>query len=298
MCKENKIRHIAISPHGDLVALGEFENMVYVYNINKLRKVSEIKTILDFGGKRLAVSKKMLIAGSWYGGIVAYDIIKKSLLWQRKDLKKVQILKFNFKQDKIFALFNNESLQILDSKTGKTIEKIRNVINIYENPADSEILILKEKKISPNILKPYNVATYSLKRKEIISDVEDSYRGVLDLEFLPRGFVVSEVGGNLKIYLRRKLFLEYKPKKGTHILKIGYNQAMKNLYWIEWPYEKGGYKKLVEFDISKGEIKRTKILDKNSSTEEFALNSSILIISTGEIIDICSFKTKSYIDLK
>src|SRR5262249_29443618 len=90
------VRHIAVpQTDGDFFATAEFEERVTLWSILRRKKLAEIKTVLDFGGKRLTLVQEsvftVLSAGSFYGPVNAYDM-EGSILWSRKDLVGVQQL--------------------------------------------------------------------------------------------------------------------------------------------------------------------------------------------------------------
>ena len=51
-----EIQHLASSRTGDCVAAAEFEELARIWDVRTFRHVSSFKTILDFGGQRLAIS--------------------------------------------------------------------------------------------------------------------------------------------------------------------------------------------------------------------------------------------------
>lgn len=90
-----KVRHISISEQKPHVALGAFERQVEVWNYQSGQRVSAFDTVLSFGGQRLAISKDgdRVLAAAWARyGLACYDAETGKLIWQRRDLKKVQAI--------------------------------------------------------------------------------------------------------------------------------------------------------------------------------------------------------------
>jgi hypothetical protein len=50
------IRHLAASYSGNVLAAGEFEKRIHIFDVVTRTKVCEFDSRLDFGGRRLAVS--------------------------------------------------------------------------------------------------------------------------------------------------------------------------------------------------------------------------------------------------
>ena len=119
------IRHIATSFNGQTIALAEFKKRVQIFDINSLEVISEFDTILDFGGRRLAISEdgKICICGCWERhGICAYETKTGKIVWQRKDLKKVQHIQTLYTDNsKFFAHFEIGASRTFDINTGLAI---------------------------------------------------------------------------------------------------------------------------------------------------------------------------------
>lgn len=123
MISSKPIRHIATTFNGQLFATAEFERLVSIWRIDNGEQQISFQTILDFGGRRLAISpdSQLSAAGAYHiHGISVYRTLDGSLVWSRRDLKKVQWLKFDPIQEILFAGFDEKPLHILDSKTGET----------------------------------------------------------------------------------------------------------------------------------------------------------------------------------
>jgi hypothetical protein len=87
------IRHIATSFNGQRIALAEFNSLVQIFDITDQQVLSEFKTVLDFGGRRIVIDEdgEICFCGCWERyGICDYETTTGKLIWQRKDLKRVQ----------------------------------------------------------------------------------------------------------------------------------------------------------------------------------------------------------------
>lgn len=132
------IRHIA-SPRSDsdVFATARFENEVTVWSIRERRALATIDTVMDFGGERLAVLGEpdvRVVAGVWERhGICAYDLAGE-LVWQRKDLKKPQVLKPVFGESTLAAALEARPLHVLARATGETVATVRDTWDVETSP--------------------------------------------------------------------------------------------------------------------------------------------------------------------
>lgn len=129
------IRHIAC-PYGSntMFATGEWEHTVSVWSFEKRRELATFNTVLDSGGRRLALvlePRPIVVAGAFQRyGIWGYDALTGEPLWARRDLKKVQHLQ-PFPNGRVAAGFDLRSLQILEAATGETVSKLRGLEELH-----------------------------------------------------------------------------------------------------------------------------------------------------------------------
>lgn len=256
------IRHIATSFGGHIIALAEFEKQVQIFDINTLQIISEFDTILDFGGQRLAISVdgQICICGCWERhGICAYETKTGKLIWQRKDLKKVQHIQNLFAdKSKFFAQFEVGASRIIDKSSKIQI-------------ADRET-----SKIKVNI--------------------ERQSFATLDLDIADNCFAISESGGPLSCYdiINGKLKWRIPVNKDGHFLKISFNNELDTFVGVSWPFMKGGNKKLKYINKENGLIEKEMVINCPAETE-FALNGQVLVTSDREIINIKNGEKKSWV---
>jgi hypothetical protein len=129
-------RHVSVANDGDHVALGAFKEAVDIWSLGRRRLLSQIRTVLDFGGQRLAVCatpEPVVVAGAWERhGICAYSI-DGTVLWQRKDLKKVRTIACARGGAGVAACFSEGPMRVLDSMSGETISEVRAVRDYAED---------------------------------------------------------------------------------------------------------------------------------------------------------------------
>lgn len=116
---------------------GTTDGAVQVWSVADQAPRAEFDTILDFGGRRLALSsasgRMVVVAGAWERyGICGYDAGTGERLWQRKDLKRVQALA-PVDGDAVAACFDMASMQVLDAASGATVATVRGVRRFWQS---------------------------------------------------------------------------------------------------------------------------------------------------------------------
>ena len=284
------IRHIATSFEGQIVALAEFEKRVQIFDITSLQVISEFDTILDFGGHRLVISEdgKICICGCWERhGICAYETESGKIVWQRKDLKKVQHIQI-IQSDlgKIFACFNAGKSRILDITSGEDIGSITGAKWYFESNFKPLTIIDKADKIQ--VIDRLNDKTkFNIGRQSFAS---------LSLAISDIAFAVSESGGPLSCYSLEsgKLQWQISLNEDGHFLRVCFNKKLDDYIGISWPFMKGGNKKIKYISKTTGIINKQKSINCPVETE-FALNGMILITSDREVYNLETGEKKSWI---
>nr|WP_295934629.1 hypothetical protein [uncultured Dyadobacter sp.] len=286
----NDIRHIATSRNGKVIAVAEFERRVQIIDIDNLTVISEFDTILDFGGRRLAISEDGLIClcGSWDRyGICAYETSTGKLIWQRKDLKKVQhIQNLSAHTDQVFAQFEMGPSRSLDIYTGAEIQKfpgIEYLVDAKDVPID---VIGKGRSI---------LVLDRLTRKTIASVPTRSF-AILDIVISDDSFLVSESGGPLSCYDISTGAYKWRipANKDGHFLRACFHPILEEFVGVSWPFLNGGNKKLKCIDKNTGEITNELVIDCPVETE-FALSGQALVTSDRKVIDIQRGSSKSWL---
>lgn len=266
------IRHIATTFDGQLFATAEFERIVSIWRIDNGEHQISFQTILGFGGQRLAISPdgQLCAAGAYrIYGISVYRTLDGSVVWNRRDLKKVQWLAFDPIQEILLAGFDEKPLHILDSKTSQTIETWRGVRRKYISPYDRNVYLLDAAKL---MLHNSNRKPTSIERRTF---------AILDVTFSQEAIYLTESGGPLRaIDVGGSLIWEYIPERGSHFLRIGYNEFRGTLFGVLRHYEKGGPFILVEFDPQTGQPMNNLALG-NLAEAEFGNRGSRLVTSDG-----------------
>lgn len=282
----SKIRHIATSYNGDIIATAEFEHKVYIWNLQSGKKICEFQSILDFGGMRLAISEDgtFCAAGAYHiHGIAMYKASNGELIWQRKDLKKIQYLQFGlYHKDTLLAFFDEKPCHILDIRNGNTLKTLRGIRNIKESPFNKIQMLDKS----------LGLEIFDFEKQQRIAKIPRLTFAILDSVFTEESIVISESGGPVSSYSTNdgKLMWRYAPKEGNHILRLAYCEETNEILGVNWSYEKGGSKTLLSFDKNRGKINRQFLIKNCPAETEFALKGSRLITSGGEVISTTNGK--------
>lgn len=283
------IRHISTSFSGHIIALAEFETQVQIFDIDTFKVISEFKTVLSFGGQRIAINEigNICVCGAWAKyGICGYNTNSGNLIWQRKDLKKVQNLQILRSDPKVlFASFAREASRLIDFETGADIDKIPNTINYYQSKF--EAIDVFDRSSSIDLIDRIN--------KKRISKIERKSFATLDLTFNKDSFCVSESAGPLSCYDLFNGQLKWRSYASIdgHYLRIGFNESIDMFVGITWPYANGGDKKIKYINPITGVIEN-EINIKQPFETEFAQDGKLLITSDKRIIEIKNGETKNW----
>ncbi len=300
------IRHIATSYDGPVIAAAEFEHRLHIFDLETGQKVATFDSIMDFGGRRLAISPdgQQCAAGAYHAhGLAMYDAGSGELLWQRKDLKKVQQLQFSKQDPVLLACFERGPAHVLDLSSGATLRTMRGISRIEESPFGRFRIVCRSG------------------RYEILDDerhVRIGQRGPGDFyeaTFTPSSVVLCEfeltgkpmeelpsireqLHGAACFSLEdgRSLWRHMFPT-GINVQRFGFAESVGEIVSVTWPYVRGGDKNLVCFDKDTGEIRREFGLLKGPLSEtEFARRGNLLITSAGEVINVAERKVAQRLD--
>ena len=281
------IRHIS-SPtaSADMFATAIFENTVSIWSYKEKRKITEFDTVLDFGGRRLLFipgETPFLIAGAYERhGICAYDALTGELLWQRKDLYKIQFLNAIRRSNKeifVGAGFDARPFLFLDLVSGDTVTFFKGIRKMYSGKKSISIISTANKQIKYICTEDFS---FKWAKKT------DTF-AFLDAAVGPESIVISQVAGPLHcIDVKGELLWNWQPKEGSHILSVAWFELEKIWLAIRWSYKKGGDKELIAID-NKGNQLWSNTIGTCAECEFFNSGSS-LITSDGTIIDVLSMK--------
>lgn len=271
------IRQLATSHSGDLFCAAEFEKTVHIYSLKDYEKVTTLDTKLDFGGKRLAVSSDdqlCAIAAYRRYGITMYHLPDGEVLWNRKDLKKAQVLRFHPSKDILIVSITYGPTVFVDAKTGETIKVFKKHEDVWASPFEDTYLFENQKTYTITVS---NGKQFIIRRDTFnIQDVSFSK----DITFVSEGMgplnAISNTTG--KILWKNSI-------EDGQFIRIGFNEEKKVLFAV-FRSSKNAEKTLYAFDGESGEIINKLKLESDATETDFAKNNSLLICSNGSIYDL------------
>lgn len=270
------IRYLASSWSGSVIAAGEFERTVHVWDVKAEKKVVTFQSIMDAGGNRVAVTAdgtNCFAAAYHVEGIAGYAASDGTEIWRRKDLKKTQTLRVSLDGRRVYACFDNRSCQVLNRETGKTIKTWPGVRDVWESPYQPVMLLEKQ-----------TLVLQSPEERKIATIPAETF-AVLCVAFGPGLVCVSESTGPLRCLdtetgEERWRFQE----KGQHFLELGFADHAKAIVGVCWPYERGGSFRLLRFEPQSGAASVVAELGKGGEFV-FCLRGTRLLCSDGSILD-------------
>jgi hypothetical protein len=274
---ENWIRHIAAGGI-DVFATAEFEHNVQVWSLAKRCQLAKFSTCLSFGGRRLAIvggeSPRVVAAAYEREGVALYDLTGR-LVWQRKDLKKAQHLTSFCDPGGAFRIavgFDEASMVILDPDTGKTIESLRGVREVWACDNDC-LLSLSSKGVSL-----LGLRGYTTKWTQKLTSF-----GILDAAMSPYSVAFSEIGGSVRCFSHDGTELwQWKPEEETHALRVGWCQDLERWLLVTWPFQCGGEKLLLSLDSTGAQLAMYRL--GQPAETEFLAGCKHLVTSDGDVL--------------
>lgn len=124
-----RLKQLNAAPWADLVAAGEAANRVEVHSLEGRELVASFDTVLDFGGRRLAVTTgedPVVVVGSWDRQEVCGYSLTGEVLWQQTDHARVQQIEL-VDHDQVAVSYEGRPAVVIDARDGKTISTLRGV---------------------------------------------------------------------------------------------------------------------------------------------------------------------------
>jgi len=141
------IRHLAITDESAIVVVAIFESNVQIWSWKTRQLLGELETILDFGGRRLALTPdgRICIAGSYHRGLAAYSVPDGRLLWHRRELRKVQLVNLSASGSEIYCGDDRPSVHIIETATGNSLGKIARADRIVPSQVGPHQLVSRRR---------------------------------------------------------------------------------------------------------------------------------------------------------
>ena len=276
--RKGLIRHLAVPLKGsDIFAAAEFEQRVTLWSFAARAKLAEFDTVLDFGGNRLALAANanvLLVAARFSGPLEVYGS-GGDLLWSRKDLFGIQHLTQLSGRGPLALGVGREHgpYVILNALDGTNIRIVHDTSRIFGNPYSVEVL---------HVTAHRSVYLATLDSGPSWERSLTSF-AVIHAAFSPTEVVYSEAAGPVHCFqLGGQKKWEINPEQGRHFIRVAWNHATGTWMAIDWNYENGGSKLLLEI-TDKGTA--CPIADLGEPAEiEFFGGGDYLATSNGDIL--------------
>lgn len=269
-------RKVVASSTGSRALIAAREKTVAICDLRDRTCSTSFDTVFDAGGDRLALSDQLDgVVAAAYGvhGLTFYSCTKGTLLWQRKDLKKIQRVSLSRDGTAAYCGREGTSLVEVDLSTGKTIRTRRGVHALFDG-AFEDVQLLDAAR--PQLLKSDGSRLYFVDRITF---------AFLDVTFAPGVVVVSESGGPVRCIdiASGNERWRYTPVSGAHVLRLAHASGRSCMVGVEWPYAKGGAKTLVQWSMADGAVLSRRILGQPADCC-FGLEGKVIVLSDGSIL--------------
>jgi hypothetical protein len=226
-CIGNDGTYVAVGCAADLD--GPDTTHVRVIRVADERRFDIPRATYDFGGRRLAVDDRTrtLFSGAYFTtGIAAYGIETGTMLWHRRDLKKVQRLAFDPRDGVLYCAFDEAGAKPLNASDGRERKAIRGLKRIHFSP-DGGIAIFESKEVR---LENRGAGTAHVLARESFAS--------LHAAFLPDRVIVSWAGGPVICYGASDgdVLWRYSPE-GTHAFDLAVSSDQSSVWVAEQPYK-------------------------------------------------------------
>jgi hypothetical protein len=244
------IRHLITVDKRNIFLAALFDKTVFVWSTVTGEKIAEFDTILDFGGKRLALGnlKDVFIAGAYTRyGVACYGLTDGNKIWHRNDLKGVQTIRISPDDKTVFCGFSDKAGHLIDLDSGTTIEKLRSVRDIYFDTYENWFVYDGLPDRNPEHYRmPYQAEVFDSKghKRAIVPTCS-----LFDVAFSPNRIVTSGEGLNFISRQEPDKTIIYNPPADSYIQCITYYPNIDVYFGIQYNYRKLERCQLLKFDL-------------------------------------------------
>lgn len=238
-------------------------------------------------------------------GLPCYRTNDGIVLWQRRDLKRVQKLNFGYRDSVLLAVFSDRPGHILDSVTGKTQRTVRG--------AEECLCVSPYQKIEAIGTRTKFVLSGPVLKKETVrlalsgdmvgmryergtgKEIPPLERrrvkrfSVLHAVFSKDAIFVSGMGGPLSAFSTEDgaLLWRYECPSKSHFLQLGFTEEGNTLWGFLYYYSgpEQQKQKLIAFEPKAGDLRSDTAVDDCFGCR-FALRGRILVTNPGNIYDL------------
>lgn len=239
------IHHLASSRDSSIIAAGEHERVIHVWDLIQKKEVGTFTSVLSFGGSRLALSdrgSRCFTASFADAQVMCQDSLSGAVIWQRSDIPRIQRLSVARREDALICVTDDKVLVRLNADDGTTLDTMSTVNNVYESDCGAFRLIDG----CDLTIEHVGMGTSA--------KIERSTFALLDASFGSEHLCISESGGPvrcLELSTRHELW-RYRSSDDKHVISLAYSSRLNSFFAIEWPYVRGGEKSLIRLTPQTG----------------------------------------------
>lgn len=268
------IRQLASSRTGTLIAAAELKGIIHIWDVGRRQFVRSLRTSLDFGGERLAISAdgRLCAVGAYNsGGVACHSIETGEELWRRGDISHPQYISITPDDARIIVGTDSQSF-VLNRTDGTTIQTARGVHRIVESPWDGATFL------DGSQMKLMNGQGHAY----ILPRVTFAELGVA---FSPCKVCIAESGGPVRCWdLTGGTELWRYFEKGHHAVLLCYNSVENVFLAVDLEYEQGGQRRLIRFEPKTGRMSVVTALG-NSRDTIFCADGKLIATADGRVIE-------------
>ena len=203
--RHSAIRHLAVSDESEIIAAALFEKTVQIWSWKTGQQIGEFQTMLDFGGRRLALSPDgtRCIVGPWSRkgrgprGLAAYSVPDGQLLWNREEIGHIQDVGISGSGQEIYCGVEGSSAYIIEASTGETRGRVRGATKIVGSRYSQHNLIVQKRPKAVMDCRPITSKNYFkypnyLMRGPSEFEIQPLSFGLLAAAFSPDAVCLSE----------------------------------------------------------------------------------------------------------
>jgi outer membrane protein assembly factor BamB len=276
MKQHEKIRVISGTVRGNRFAVAEWESNIQVWDIED-GLVSKFQTDIVSGmANAISISedgKYLAVVGYDHNTVTLYGTKSGEVIWRRKDIEKPSTaIILSYYTSLIYIDTENQGAFLLDRKTGNTIEKLKGVEFIRENPYSN---VDQFQKSSTSVL-------INRMDRKIIKNFTHKSFAILDAAFSKDKIICAYSGNPVEAISLTTFKILWTTRVVGHLLEVEYSNELNKVLAIRWEYEKGSPKFLCYINIETGEVEKEINLGEPIKIE-FLKKGSIMLTSQGKL---------------
>jgi len=294
--RASSIRHLSITDTSSIVAAALYEKTVQIWLWKTGQQLGEFQTMLDFGGRRLALTPdgRTCIVGAWGQrgrgprGLAAYSIPDGKLLWNREDIHHIQYVTLSGSGREIYCGVEGSFAHIIDAATGEQLGRVRSAIKIVGSRYTSHKLNVKKGGYLVNGESEFEILPLSF--------------ALLDAVFSPEALCLSEpknalhpreeVGGIRLIDLATAEQLWYLDLGSNH---LAFNSSDRSFYCVDVARTAPHNRSLIRLASSLLECEQVVALGR-CWQEAFSPSGSVLVTNQGDVYQTSTGALLSQLD--